>query len=207
MHPAKNQGNAMISSFIAASIEMALNQALKLEPERAFLLEALQNQRLAVAIADWKVDLLFCPSLDGFKVLSPKPLQGDIVLSGRLFDLAALSLSDAPQSLFATGVVKLEGDAAILQSYLDFFKRLKLDWQGLLEKYIGATATQVLSQTLKKGWHWQQSVCRSNSQDLTEYLHEELRLFPPRGEIEDLYQDIYALRADLERLDARMKLL
>lgn len=197
----------MLSVLISASLELAINQALKLDADRSILLKPLMGQSLAVEVTDWRLKLVFCPTQQGFTVLAQELPAASVALSGRLVDLMQLGLSASPQPLFASGQIKLHGDLAVLQAYQTFFKQLQLDWEAVVAKCLGPVLGRGFAVTLHKVLGYKKQCYVSTCQDVQEYLQFESQVFPAREEVEDFYQDLYGLRADLERLEARINLI
>lgn len=197
----------MLKPLIALTIEIVINQALKLDAEREFLLQDLQGKTLAVEVSDWRLSFCFAPQTQRLRVLSQETAAGTAVLRGSLLDLVRLGLSKQPQAGLAEGRVVLEGEVETLQTYQKFMQQLQLDWEALLAKYLGLTAAHEIARPLKKFAAWQKTNAKTTAQDFTEYLQEEFRLLPPREEVEDFYNDMREFRAGLERLDARVQRL
>jgi ubiquinone biosynthesis protein UbiJ len=197
----------MLKPLIAASIETILNQTLKLEPELSTLMQPLLDKTLAVNLTDWQLALLFIPQHKGFKVLSQQQPAGNVILQGKLRDLLHLGLTTNPQAIFASGQVQMEGDAEVLSAYQRFMQQLHLDWEGLLGRCLGPSATYLISQPIKQLSAWQKMNWQLNGEDFKEYLTEEACVVPARIALEDFYQDLAKLRADVDRLEARIQRL
>lgn len=66
---------------------------------------------------------------------------------------------------------------------------------------------QPLAYGLRQGFGWLRDSSQSLQQSLSEYLREEAQLLPDKIQIEDYMQAVDKLRADCDRLEARIKRL
>ena len=76
-----------------------------------------------------------------------------------------------------------------------------------MAQFTGDVVAHQVGSLFRQGLAFKRQISDSMRHDLTEYLQEEVRAFPPREEINDFFNDIDALSLSAERLEAHVNLL
>lgn len=106
--------------------------------------------------------------------------------------------------LVSNQTLTLHGDLHFLQELQRLFSDLNIDWEEYASHWLGDIAAYKIFQTGRDLRDWRQTTTAQLRQNISEYVQEELRYFPPRAELEDFYQAVDQLRDDSERLIARI---
>jgi ubiquinone biosynthesis protein UbiJ len=84
---------------------------------------------------------------------------------------------------------------------------LDLDWEEPLARAFGDPLGHELARAARAAFAWQRAALNTAGLNTAEYLKEELRLLPARYEVEAFLDGVDSLRADLDRLEARIRRL
>lgn len=196
------------SIFKASLLSSLCNQALNLDPQKEYLLEKLKAKSLTIIISDWHKVIHITPTSSELLFSNDLPeISSDCTLKGRLSDLIQMGLSEEPQSFIQNGTIEQSGSFHVLSSYQTLYNALDIDWEYHLAQKIGVTPAHILLKPFKMATRWLKNSNQKFIHELDDYLHEEAKLFPPREEMNDFFEDIQSLQNDLDRLEARINLL
>lgn len=122
-----------------------------------------------------------------------------------LIRLSFLPASKA-RSLF-NDKIRLSGDVELGQAVKNLFDELDIDWEGHLAHFTGDVVAHQVGSLFRQGLAFKKQLQESLHLNMSDYLHEELRAFPSREEINDFFNDIDQLALDVERLQAHVNQL
>ena len=123
---------------------------------------------------------------------------------GEASDFTELASSEDPTATLINGGLELEGESAPLIALQKILAGVDIDWEAPLVDTLGDVAGHQLAEVLRQGFSWGRQAANSLSRQLSEFIHEEARLTPPRLELEDFYGDVRELAQRVERLDSRI---
>ncbi|MEN8180188.1 MAG: SCP2 sterol-binding domain-containing protein [Pseudomonadota bacterium] len=193
-----------ISATAFATLEVLLNQAIRLDPETKARLTPLHGQIIKLELIGLGLSLLLIPDPGGIQVLRTLECEPDCVLRGTPLDLARMRSSrDSADQLFS-GAVEIEGDSATAHQFGEFLSSLDIDWEEQLSRLTGDVIAHEAGNLARDFTQWGGKLRHTFGMNLREMLQEELRVLPSRYEIEPFLSDIDRLRDDVERLSARM---
>ena len=198
----------MLARVIFLSIlENAISRFIALDPDAPQVLEPIKGKVIAIRCQrpDWTFYL--CPSDHTIQLLEAFAGKPDTVLSGTPLDFLRLGLSKNPLSDLFTGQVKIEGDMETGRAFQTLFERLDIDWEEPLARLTGDVAAHRIGTWLRGGAQWGRESAQALKLNLTEYLQEEHRDLPTNYECEEWFKEVDDLRADADRLDARIRRL
>ncbi|HZH43190.1 MAG TPA: SCP2 sterol-binding domain-containing protein [Lysobacter sp.] len=186
------------------ALEAALNRALALDPDTREALRALDGRRVVVRLSAPALALQIQVCGDRLGVGPVEDGEADLSvrtsLGGLLAQLPFFRRDDAPP----VGQLRIEGDAELARRLQRLAERFDPDWQqpfvAVFGEVIGVQVAQAAAATLRHA----QGAATSFAQTTAEYLTEESRDLVPRAELEAFYDDVDALRDDVERLAARV---
>ncbi len=194
--------------FNATLLSSICNHTLNLDPQKEYLLEKLNAKSLTIIISDWHKIINITPTSSELIISNTLPeTSADCALKGSLSDLIQMGLSKEPQSFIQDGTIEQSGSFHVLSSYQTLYNALDIEWEHHLAQKIGITPAHILLTPFKMATKWLKNSNQKFIHELDDYLHEETKLFPPREEINDFFEDIQSLQNDLDRLEARINLL
>lgn len=192
-----------IAGIFAAGLEAALNRVLDYDPGVRARLAALDGKVLAFDLTGLNVRAWLLPEQGRLRVLAHCELAPDVTLSGSPLAFARLGAEPDTSELLQSGAVRIDGDAELAQRLGAALRGLDIEWEEMAAQLLGDVAAHRLGAGVRAGLDWGRSARARVESNLGEYLQEELRQLPARGEIDDFLREIDRLRADADRLAAR----
>lgn len=191
--------------WFVAAVETALNRYLMLDPEVAARLVPLDGKVLQVTVRGLELTFFLMPVGRTLRVLARHEGTVAAQLAGAPLSLARLALSPQGHHTLFDGAVTLEGDTEFGQQLQDIFKAVDIDWEEQLSRLSGDVIAHQAGNAARTAQHWATQSRASLALDVADYLHEESRQLPVRGEVDRFMTEVDRLRADVERLAARIK--
>jgi ubiquinone biosynthesis protein UbiJ len=193
---------------LTQSIENLLNRNLPRSPRAQRLCETLKGKsvRIEAQGLGWRLD---CESLGTSLKLTKAQDSGrepDASISGSLMGLAALA-GPHPEEAIQRGDVSIRGDAELAQKFRELAMLLRPDVEEELSKLIGDTPAHQALRLVKAVTGFGRRAVDTGVRNVAEYLAHERGDLVPRAEAEDFYRGVERLREDLDRLDARTRLI
>jgi ubiquinone biosynthesis accessory factor UbiJ len=135
--------------------------------------------------------------------------EGDIHLRLRGTPLALASLAMAQDKRIAafSGEVEILGDLGLSRHLQACLGSLNIDWEELLSYYVGDIPAHQLGRVYRSCSSWLGEARETLELDIAEYLKTEIALLPEREEVRAFLEAVDVLRADTDRLEARVKRL
>jgi len=193
--------------MLTQAIENLLNRNLPRSPRAGELAAALHGKtvRIEARGLGWVV---FVESLGTSLRLSKTRCEraADAEISGGLTSLAALA-GPQPEEVIRRGDVGIRGDAEIAQKFRELAMLLKPDVEEELSKLIGDTPAHQALRFVRGLAGAGRRAATTSVRNAAEYFAHESRDLVPRAEAEDFYRGVERLREDLDRLDARARII
>lgn len=198
----------MIKKYSLTLLQKAINHALALDESMPAKLQALEGKVLEIIISPLNVNFFILFTQNELHLQVDNEGSADTIIRSSPLGLIRLSLLPASKmrSLFNDNV-RISGDMELGQAVKKLFDELDIDWEGHLARFTGDVVAYQLGSFVRQGLDFKRQVSSSMRHNLTEYLQEELRVFPPREEINDFFNDVDALALSAERLAAHVNQL
>jgi len=188
-----------ILALILPLIEFSLNNILSLDQEVFARFNTLRDKVIAVEVKGLSLTLFLLPHADGIQLRDVCSRTIDATIQGTpLALLNSLSASDEKKIINAD--VTVRGDVGLVQDFQAILQSFDIDWEEQLSRFTGDITAHKVGNCVRKTRDWGRESCEVVADNVGEYLQEELRLLPPREELNDFYNDVDILRADAERL-------
>jgi ubiquinone biosynthesis protein UbiJ len=185
-------------------IELALNAALAQDPETIAKLGQFESRCITIKIKDFDQTIAMTV-MQGQLHLSRAPERTiDLTITGNALTLAKLGKD--PESLFSADI-DINGDVQFAKQLRDLLEGFDFDWEAQLARITGDTLAYPIAHGIRQVYSWAKNTHLSMQQNIAEYLREESRLLPDKSQIKAYMHDIDTLRADFDRLEARIKRL
>jgi ubiquinone biosynthesis protein UbiJ len=194
--------------MLTQAIENLLNRNLPRSPRALELCGQLKGKSVRIESPGlgWRVD---CESLGtSLRLTKSGDLERtpDAEISGSLANLAQLA-GPQPEEVIQRGGVSIRGEAEIAQRFRELAMLLKPDVEEELSRLIGDTPAHQALRFVSAVTGFGRRAARTGVRNVAEYFAHESRDLVPRAEAEDFYRSVERLREDLDRLDARARLL
>jgi ubiquinone biosynthesis protein UbiJ len=129
----------------------------------------------------------------------------DTVITGTPIRLLHMTLSRENRQAFFADDVTIEGNLELGRQVTHLFDQLDIDWEEHLSALIGDVPAHQLARTVRKIRAFGKATLDTLKQNVNEYVHEEINLFPASEALRDFFQDVDDLRMDVDRLEAKLK--
>lgn len=185
-------------------IELALNAALAQDPETKTKLDQFESRCIAIKIKDFNQTIVMTVKQRQLYLTTTPDQTVDLTITGNALTLAKLG-SD-PESLFSADI-DINGDVQFAKQLRDLLEGFDFDWEAQLARITGDTLAYPIAHGIRHVTSWAKNTHFSMQQNIAEYLREESRMLPDKSQIKAYMHDIDTLRADFDRLEARIKRL
>jgi ubiquinone biosynthesis accessory factor UbiJ len=193
--------------MLTQAIENLLNRNLPRSPRARELCEALAGKRVRIEARGLRWVLVAEALSSSIKLTKEdEGIAPDADISGSLMNLAALAGSH-PEEVIQRGDVTIRGDAEVAQKFRELAMLLRPDVEEELSKLIGDTPAHQALRLVKIATGFGRRAAQTSVRNVAEYLAHERRDLVPRAEAEDFYRGVERLREDLDRLEARTRLI
>ncbi len=188
-------------------LESAINCYLKLDPETISRLAELEGKTYKVEVSDWNFSYYLTPHTDGVTLSSDPVHDPCTIIKGDLFGLCRVGKEGGSGSSLFANKIEISGDTESGEKLRDVLKKIDIDWEEHLSSCMGDAPAHGLAWRVKKMLGIGQSVKQNLGTQIKDYLQHEKQIFPTREQAEQFYQDVTQIRDDVERTEARIKLL
>lgn len=196
----------MIIAFILKPIEKILNHYIHLDPETAQRLPVLTGKVIAINLHYFNCTLYFLFTREGMQLCDQYEGYIDVTMRGTPLDFLRFNLSGNNTAIFAKDI-EVSGDLDVAQQFQEIFAHLEIDWEEQLSRVTGDVIAHQIGNFFRALSSWARQSAGTLRQDLSEYVHEEARVFPPREELQDFFAAIDHMRNDVDRLEKRIQRL
>lgn len=191
-------------SLFLKPIELALNKALEQDLETKEKLVQFEQRSIAINIKD--LDQIITMTVIDLQIQlsANKDETADLTITSNALTLARLG-SD-PDSLFSAEI-DINGDVQFAKQLRDLLDGFDFDWEAQLAKITGDTLAFPIAHGIRQFTGWMKNTHQSMQKNTAEYLREEARILPDKSQTNGYMSEIDTLRANLDRLEARINRL
>ncbi len=194
----------MLLAAVTDRLQSLIRHHVDAYPEGRGPLERLAGRVIALRLEPVGYTVFLCPTPDDIQILTEFSHSPDVMLSGSLASFARAGLAGGSQQGLRASGIRISGDSDTAHEFQVLSQALKIDWQRSLSPYLGAGATAALLSALDIGAQWTRETLSALQADVSEYLREERRLLPDRSQTDAWAEAVDRLRADTDRLHARL---
>ena len=187
-------------------LESALNRNIAASSAARRLCRQLEGKVLSVQFTGLPLSIRF--RSDGER-MSLDTAQGEAAaatLSGSPLSFMRMA-GPAPESALRSGAVHIEGDAEVAQAFSELLQHARPDLEEELSRVIGDVAAHQIGNVARSAIAFGRRASDTFARNIAEYLQEEGRDLPTRTEADEFIAGVDLLRDDVDRLEARLKLL
>ena len=181
--------------------ELALNAALAHDPESQSKLIQFDQRCIAIDISDMDKVIHVQFIQDKLALSLDADSDADLTITGKAFTLAKLG-SD-PDSLFSADI-DIHGDVQFAKQLRDLLDGFDFDWEAQLARFTGDTLAYPIAHGVRQFGRWAKDSHQSMQLNIAEYLKEEALILPDESQVNVFLSDVDTLRADTDRLEARI---
>jgi ubiquinone biosynthesis protein UbiJ len=102
------------------------------------------------------------------------------------------------------GEIDIQGDMELGRAFQGLLRSIDVDWEEQLSRITGDVVAHQFGRSLRRSLAWGQKAADTLVMNISEYLQQESRDLPPRPVVEQFMGAVDTLRADTDRLEARI---
>ncbi|MFQ6021361.1 MAG: SCP2 domain-containing protein [Acidiferrobacterales bacterium] len=198
--------------FLVNVLEQVVNRLVRLDGESLDRLAPFEGKVIRLCIAGGvpfasASEIYVLPTAAGLRLLSNYDDEVDVTLRGTLPTFLRLLRGGARLELFAAGELETSGDVELGRRFQRVMENLDIDWEEQVSHVVGDVAAHKLGNFVRDARAWQRQSAQTLGADLAEYLQEESRVLATRARVEAFLEAVDVLRADTDRLEARLRRL
>lgn len=191
-------------STLFKPIELAINAALAQDPETKAKLDQFEQRCIAIHIKDFNQIITMLVIEQQIQLSAYSEQSADLTITANALTL--IKLGNNPDNLFSAEI-DIHGDVQFAKQLRDLLDGFDFDWEAQLAKLTGDTLAYPIAHGMRQFAAWAQNTHQSMQENIAEYLREEIRILPDKSQIKDYMNDIDKLRADFDRIEARINRL
>ncbi|MBX2849064.1 MAG: SCP2 sterol-binding domain-containing protein [Acidiferrobacterales bacterium] len=187
--------------------EIACNHALEHDPQTQRRLQELHGKSMTLHVKTVQQSLTVSPCPEGLELSNKNPDTVDVTLSTTLAAMIKISRDGMDDADLQPGDLEISGDPIIGQRFATIITNLDINWEALLAEQIGESPARVVSIAAVQTRDFAQ---QSRSQLHSRFIHfikDELEITAEKTDVDEFLDDVDTLKADSERMAARIKRL
>ena len=192
----------MLQQFIAGAIENVLNQVLPLDPDIVPKMTALKDKTVQVVLTEPGESLTFIFKSPKILVAGHYENEVNARITGSLADFFQLGTS-REKNVIGSGL-QFEGEIGTAQAFQQFWEAIDIDWEEQVSKVTGDIIAHQLFRFGGSSKDWVEKTAATVVENTREYVQHEAMLTPTKIEVENFFDDLADLKADVARAEARL---
>lgn len=196
-----------MTEIVLNVLEKLINRYIKLDPESTNQLANLANHILKVELLGVGIIFYIKVAPDRLCFLAEYNDPVDAIIRATPIALAELWQGQRKGQTKFDDKVEISGDPQWVQKLSLFMQSIDIDWEEQLAKICGDFAAHKIGTLVRHVKSYGDHIKDTFTLNLSEYLQEELRVLPPKAELENFFADVDELRNDIERTELRLQRL
>ena len=191
--------------MLTSTLENVLNRGLPRSPRARELCRELQGHRVGVEVTGftrWLVE----STGETLKLTRDSTTAAEADLAGGPLSLMALAGS-TPEAVLQRGDVQIRGDAELAQKFRELTLLLRPDVEEEISHVIGDGPAHQLGRFARAAFGWGEKAASTTVRNFAEYFAHERQDLVPRAEADQLLKGVDQIREDVDRMDARIRVL
>lgn len=199
-----SESQALVAGSLSDSLRHLIRSHLAEAPGGPDALMKLAGRVIAFHLKPFDRWLYLCPTHEDVQILTEISGVPDVTFHGTLSAFIQVSLHPGDTGTIRKSGLVIEGDMAVAEDFQALSAALGIDWQRFLSRYLGEQLAGSTLGLLRSGRDWLKQSAKAFESDVSEYLREEARWLPDATQVDPHLDAIDALRADTDRLAARI---
>lgn len=186
-------------------LQKTLNHYLALDPESKTRLINLQGKRIAIELLPVKIYFQLYFNATDVELTASDEIKPDTLIKSTPLSLLHMAFAQHDRQRFFAEDVTIEGNIEVGQQVIELFDAMEIDWEEYVSQWVGDVSAHQLGRVMRGLRDFGTRAKETVGQNITEYLHEEANLFPPKEALQDFFQEVDHLQMDVDRLAARIQ--
>ena len=195
-----------MSPRLWAPLERLLERSVRESATATERVRALEGASFLIEVEGLGVNALLRVENGRIRAYAGRGLEADAAVRGTPLDLLRVMRSGRASSLPGSGVT-LTGRVHVAEQFAELLRLIAPDPEEELSRWVGDILAYRVGTAARRAGAWAANAVDAPRADSAEYLTEEARLLPTRSEADALFADIERLRDDVERAEARLRLV
>ena len=184
-----------------------LNRYIDLDQERAVGLNAINNKVIKLFIRELDKSLMFKVQDLHVNEIIDEDTVVDVEINISLKVLPEFALGVEQDRLIKNGGIEIKGDTHVASVFQNLLKEVEIDWEEQLSKYAGDAVAHQAGKVIKEIHSFGRRLQSNFREDLRDYMQDEIQVVATREEINEFVQEVDSVRAQTDRIEARIKRL
>jgi ubiquinone biosynthesis protein UbiJ len=197
---------SIVQKLAAGPIQFMLDRGVRESESARGLCKRLEGRTLQVRTGIPAFDAYLRVDNNRLEWVAGDAGDADAVLEGTPLQLAKMVGSD-PQSVIREGDVKISGSTEVADDFQALLDMVRPDLEEELSHFTGDVIAHEMGEGARALGQWLTRAERTLSRSMGEYLSEEARAVVTAAELEQFCAAVDVLASDVDRLEARLKLL
>ena len=188
-------------------LELASNKTLEHDPASKARLVKLQGKTMVLHISSVDQSLAVTPHPSGLEFSNTIPEHVDVTLKASIGAMIKITRDGMENAELEPGELEIMGDPIIGQRFAQVMSELNIDWHSLLAEQIGDGPAHVVSTAAGQAKDFATTSQSHLKQFLSKTIKEDMNIVPDKADVDAFLDDVDTIRADADRLFARIKRL
>jgi len=185
-------------------LELAGNKALKYDPESQRRLAKLQGKTMRLHLRPMDQSITLTPQAQGHELSNSDLGEVDVTLSTTLSAMIKITRDGIEDADLEPGELEMRGDPIIGQRFAQVISDLNIDWEQLLSEQIGQAPAKAVTMVAKQTRSFAEESRDKLKELVSAMVKDELDLAPDKLEVNKFLDDVDDLRANVDRMKARV---
>jgi len=186
-------------------LELASNKTLEHDPKTKQRLIKLRGKTMSLQIRPIDQSLSITPHPEGLEFSREEPAHVDVSLSATIGAMIKISRDGLENAELESGELEITGDPIIGQRFAQILAELDVDWEAALAEQIGDSPARVVSFAADQAKELVQDSRVMFKGFVNQILSDDLGVAAGKNDVEPFLDEVDTIRADVERLAARIK--
>jgi len=188
-------------------LELASNKTLEYDPNTRARLEKLQGKTMTLRIKPIDKSFSLTPYREGLEFSAATSENADVVLTATISAIVKISRDGMDNAELEPGELEMSGDPIVGQRFAQVISELDINWQELLTEQFGESPAHIISFAAGHAKGFVSESRDKVKEVFSDLITEDLGVTVRQQEVDSFLDNVDTLRADTDRLLARIKRL
>ena len=188
-------------------LEIASNKTLEHDPKTRARLERLQGKTMTLRIKPIDKAFSVTPYPEGLEFSAATSENSDVVLTATIGAMVKISRDGMDNAELEPGELEISGDPIVGQRFAQVISGLEINWQDLLTEQFGESPARIISFAAGHAKGLAEESRDQLKNFFSDLITEDLGVTASQQAVDSFLDNVDTLRADADRLFARIKRL
>ena len=195
----------LLNTASVAALENLINRLIQQDPSTLIKIRELEGKTLAINCQQPNIRLTITLQREGvYLSTQDTEVATDAEITMTVSDAFALLAAQDKNAEVLRRQLKIVGDTQLFNTVFQMFSQFEIDWEAHLSQVIGGLAAHQIHQGWQKIWALGQAGLSNFRNNFAEFVEEEAPFTSSQTAFEAFKDDLFDLKIELDRLEARM---